>query len=92
MRAHTPQEAVLHRVDGGLGVPCVVDGVVEVHGEEFERSLQKRNGPQVVEGGAFVRVLLQRVDPPPLPAFGDDPVFQREVDHAPDNLLKGRAA
>ena len=89
---HPPQEAVLDGVDGGLGVPCVVDGVVEMHGEEFERSLQKRDGPEVVEGRAFFRVFLQRVDPAALPACWHDPVFQREVDHAPDDLVEGGAA
>ena len=90
--AHSPQEAVLNGVNGGLRVPGVVDRVVEVHGEEFERSLQKRNGPEIGKGGAFVRVFLQRVDPTSLPTLGDHPMFERKVDHAPDDLLEGRAA
>ena len=91
LRTHPPQEAVLDGVDGGLGVPCVVDGVVEMHGEEFERSLQKRDGPEVVEGRPLVWVFLERVDPAALPPFGYHAVFQREVDHAPDDLLEGQA-
>ena len=90
--AHPSQEAVLHRVDRGLCVPGVVNRVVEMHREEFERRLQKRYGPQVGERGTFVGILEQGVDPAPLPSRRDHPVLQGKVHHVPDDLLEGGAA
>ena len=90
--AHAPEEAVLDRVDGRLGVPGVVDRRVEVHGQQLEWSLEQRDGPEVLQVRSLGRVLLQRVEPAALPALRDHAVFQGVVHQCPNDFLEvGRA-